>query len=156
MMSLFLRIVLFLAIFKFGTLSPGLNAGQDAGFKRAKIRLGNQVLAVDVADTNETRAKGLMYRKSLPEGEGCLFVFDDEAVRSFWMKNTYIPLSIGFFDRAGRLFEIQDMQPMDSGAATPSPPKVYKSLGPAKYALEVPKGWFGRAKLKVGVKFEFL
>jgi len=95
-----------------------------------------------LASTDEERAQGLMFRKQLPDGQGMLFVFDRDQPLSFWMKNTVIPLSIAFIASDGRILEIKDMQPNDLSSV--------KSSRSARYALEVPQGWFGRVNVKAG------
>jgi hypothetical protein len=91
-----------------------------------------------------------MGRKSLPEGTGMLFVFEKPAYLSFWMKDTFIPLSIGFFAADKTLLGTADMAPLPRGAkSTPS----YDSPGPAQYALEVPQGWFEKNRIEPGMKF---
>ncbi|MDR3145262.1 MAG: DUF192 domain-containing protein, partial [Treponema sp.] len=68
-------------------------------------------LQAELARTGEERARGLMHRKSLPDGEGMLFLFDRDQILSFWMKDTLIPLSIAFIGYDGRILEIRHMQP---------------------------------------------
>jgi len=70
-----------------------------------------------------------MFRDSLPENAGMLFVYEREDGYAMWMKNTYVPLSVAFIDRRGVILNIEDMEPqtLDSHA----------SAGPAKYALEM-------------------
>ncbi|HEX4923172.1 MAG TPA: DUF192 domain-containing protein [Bdellovibrionales bacterium] len=122
-------------------------------FKAEKISLGKQTLLVEVADTEERRQQGLMYRKTLEDGKGMLFVFENERPQSFWMKNTYVPLSIGFFSSKKVLIEHFDMEPASDLEKSP---KVYSAKKFAQYALEVPQGWFKRAGIKIGDKFEFV
>jgi uncharacterized membrane protein (UPF0127 family) len=86
-----------------------------------------------------------MYRKSLDDGKGMLFVFDRDESLSFWMKNTLIPLSIAFIASDGRILEIRDMEPE---SLTP----VHSSRS-VRYALEVPQGWFDRAGVKPEDRF---
>ena len=95
------------------------------------------VVKAEIAVTGEERASGLMHRKKLPDGEGMLFVYDADQVMSFWMKNTYIPLSIAFIASDGRIIEIKDMYPHDESSVL--------SGRSVRYALEVPQGWFSRA-----------
>ena len=99
-------------------------------------------ITAELARTDEERAKGLMFRTNLPEGEGMLFIFERDQLMSFWMKNTQIPLSIAFIASDGRILEIKDMTPNDLSSV--------KSSRSARYALEVPQGWFNRANVKAG------
>ena len=88
-----------------------------------------------------------MFRKELAMGTGMLFIYPEEKTLSFWMKNTLIPLSIGFFNKDGLLVDMQDMQPASMAEKNI---QIYKSNGLAKYALEVPLGWFKKTKIKIG------
>ena len=99
-------------------------------------------ITVEIAETENERAQGLMHRKKLPDGEGMLFVFDRDQQLSFWMKNTFIPLSIAFITSDGRITEIRNMQPRDLTSI--------QSSRSVRYALEVPQGWFSRAGVNVG------
>ncbi|MDP2874036.1 MAG: DUF192 domain-containing protein [bacterium] len=118
-----------------------------AGSRKTQIRVGDKSLSVEVAETSESRARGLMNRASLPWDEGMLFVFDQEQALAFWMKNTLIPLDIAFADAAGVIFQIAQMEPQ---TLTPHP-----SSRLAKYALEVNRGWFAKNGLKAGAKIAF-
>jgi uncharacterized membrane protein (UPF0127 family) len=102
---------------------------------------GAAVLA-EIARTDEQRRRGLMGRKSLADGEGMLFVFETDRILSFWMKDTLIPLSIAFIAYDGRLLEIHDMEAQNT--------RTVQSARSARYALEVPQGWFGRAGVSPG------
>jgi hypothetical protein len=117
-----------------------------------EIRLGEEVLSVEIATTHETRAKGLMGRESVAEGTGMLFVYPHPQILTFWMKNTLIPLSIAFFDEKKQILNIVDMPVAKKGRPLPT----YSSSGLALYALEVPQGWFTRHKIGPGAKFSFL
>lgn len=132
--------------------SLSLPTHADVSFQKKKIKIGGQILTVEIADTPEKSARGLMFRRELPPGNGMLFVFQDEQVRSFWMKNTFIPLSIGFFNKKKELIDIQEMAPVQSEMQMDLP--TYASKGPAQYVLEVPKGWFSQNK--IGLKQRFL
>ena len=83
-----------------------------------------------------------MYRRKLPEGKGMLFVFERDQILSFWMKNTFIPLSIAFIASDGRIINIRDMEPQSLSAV--------KSSRSVRYALEVPQGWFIRQGIREG------
>lgn len=123
-------------------------------FEKKKLKIGNQTITVEIADSPEKAAQGLMYRQSLPEGTGMLFIFQDEKVRSFWMKNTFVPLSIGYFNAKKELIDIQDMEPAASTMQIDFP--TYQSKAPAQYALEVPKGWFAKHKIRLKQRFSIL
>ena len=104
---------------------------------------GNVRLNVEVADTAEERRTGLMFRESLPENAGMLFVFEQDTQQGFWMKDTTIPLSIAFIDAAsGTVIDIQDMQPLD--LTLHSPPSPYR------YAVEANQGWFAQNGVAAG------
>lgn len=98
----------------------------------------------EIADTAQTREKGFMFRKKIPDGTGMLFVFEEDSVLRFWMKNTPSPLSIAYIDYKGEIKDIFDMKPYDLNDTT--------ATGYVRYALEVPQGWFGRAGIKIGDK----
>ena len=131
-----------------GLTSPS----QRPVFKKRKIKIANLILNVEIADTDERRGYGLMFRDKLGRDEGMLFIFDDEDQRSFWMQNTFIPLSIAYISREKVLNEIMAMQPAVIGA---SRPKTYPSGKKAMFALEMNIGWFDRNKIRPGVSFKF-
>jgi uncharacterized membrane protein (UPF0127 family) len=103
---------------------------------------------VEIADEPEEQATGLMNRTALGEDRGMLFVFPSEEDRSFWMKDTLIPLSIAYMDSEGRIVDIQDMKALDDD------PPHYVSAEPARYALEVNKGFFNERGIQVGDRVE--
>jgi len=109
------------------------------------IEREGQVIAVvkaEIASTHDERTQGLMYRKTLPDGQGMLFIFESDQVLSFWMKNTYIPLSIAYISFDGKIVDIKDMHPHDTNSVSSS-----RSV---RYALEVPQGWFSRVGVLPG------
>lgn len=110
----------------------------------AWVIFGADTVRAEVARTPELRERGLMYRESLDPGRGMLFVFPDVQTRSFWMKNTFIPLDIAYLDANLRIVDIQAMEPMDEN--------TYPSARPAMFALEVPMGWFAEAGVGVGAE----
>ncbi len=107
-----------------------------------KIEVDGHAITVEVVSTPETRSKGLMDRDSMAEDAGMLFVYPDEQPRSFWMKNTRIPLSIAFADHTGKIVRIADMTPY----TTNNTPSLY----PAMYALETNVGWFEKNDVVAG------
>jgi uncharacterized membrane protein (UPF0127 family) len=94
-----------------------------------------ETVAVEIADDDAERARGLMNRDSLPAGTGMLFVFTTATDLDFWMKNTRIPLDILFFDDEGIFVSRTTMDP----CITTECPQ-YASDAPARYALEVNRG----------------
>jgi uncharacterized membrane protein (UPF0127 family) len=108
---------------------------------------GHRVTA-EVATTVATRAVGLMRRFSLRPDHGMLFVFNAPQPLTFWMKDTYIPLSIAFIAADGRILNIEDMAPQ-----TESP---HNSRGPAMFALEMRKGWFAQFAITAGDRVDGL
>ena len=117
----------------------------------AEIQIGDEVLLVEIADTHESRARGLMDRTELLDGHGMLFVYQKPERLVFWMKNTLIPLSIAFFDEERTLLNVLDMDPPIGKTLI-----RYRSRAPALYALEVPQGWFEEHGIGPGAKFSFL
>jgi uncharacterized membrane protein (UPF0127 family) len=105
---------------------------------------GEVEVRVELADDLPEQTRGLMERTALGENRGMLFVYPNEEVRSFWMKNTLIPLSIAYIDSDGRIVDLQDMKPLDDD------PPHYVSAEPARYALEVNQGFFEDHGVKVG------
>lgn len=110
------------------------------------LRAGAVELEAEVARTPEEQQKGLMFRESLPDGRGMIFVYDSDRRMAFWMKDTLIPLSIAFLAADGTIREIRDMR---AGSL-----EVIESERSARHALEVPLGWFERVGLGVGDRFE--
>jgi hypothetical protein len=109
----------------------------------ATISIKGYTLTAELATTPAARSCGLSHRDELPKNHGILFIYPDLRPRSFWMKDTKIPLSIAFLDDSGQIFSIQNMTPMQTD-------KRYPSSRPAGYALEVNKGWFGKNGIDVG------
>ena len=130
-----LFLVFFLCILSISTI-------YSQGLMKIPIYIKDREILVEVARTGEERAVGLMGRTSLGKEEGMFFIFEDEGVHGFWMKNTLLPLSIAFIDREGKIMWIADMQPLT--LSTHNPP------GPVLYAMEMNKGWFAKNGIKVG------
>lgn len=121
-------------------------------FEKKKVSLSGKTLVVEMAETAEQHEQGLMFRTSMGQDEGMLFVFKNEETRYFWMKNTMIDLSIGFFDRNLVLIDVQEMK--SGKGIEESRLASYASSKPAKYALEMNKGWFDKNKVKIGSKLK--
>ncbi len=101
---------------------------------------------LELAETAAETAQGMMYRRSVPEGTGMLFIMAEERPQSFWMRNTYVPLDIIYLKADGAVVSIQaNAQPMND---MPLP-----SEGPAKYVLEIAGGGSAQYGIKTGIKW---
>lgn len=110
------------------------------------VTLRGHAFGVELATTPSEQAHGLMDRRSMPADHGMLFVFPDSEVRTFWMKNTLIPLDILFFDAERHLVTIQaNAQPCKA-----DPCQLYPSSAPARYVLELNAGTATRLGLRNG------
>lgn len=124
----------------------------DQTYKKTRFAIGKNEFTAYLADDSKKREEGLMFIKSMPPEDGMLFIFDEEQPLAFWMKNTLIPLSIGFFDKNGVLIDIQEMKVVESLMRIDIP--SYKSRKPAMFALEMNTGWFAKHQIKTGARLE--
>ena len=108
------------------------------------ITVGKHMVQAELAISPADRAQGLMFRESMPANQGMLFMFEETAGHCFWMRNTPLPLAIGFFDEAGVLINTLEMKPFDESPQCPTKP--------ARYALEMNTGWFAKNTVKAGAK----
>jgi uncharacterized protein len=106
---------------------------------------GEHRFAVEIADDAQERARGLMFRRSMPEREGMLFDFGAEQPASFWMENTYIPLDMLFIKENGTVESIAER-------TTPLSRAGVASKGPVRYVLEINGGLSERLGIKPGDK----
>lgn len=102
---------------------------------------------VELATNERERAKGLMYRRQLADGEGMLFIFERDQVNAFWMKNTLIPLDMLFLAADGTVVGIV----RDATPQTETPRTVGK---PSRYVLEVNGGWTALRGVEAGDRVE--
>jgi uncharacterized membrane protein (UPF0127 family) len=115
----------------------------DALAPYAEVQIETQPrLSLEVARTPDEHQVGLMYRPSLPQDSGMLFVYDHQAIEGYWMHNTYVPLSIAWIDQNGAIVDIQDMLPQTDDVHWPA--------APYWYALEANQGWFMNNGVGVG------
>ena len=129
-------------------LATWFSAGAHAQLPAVELAAGMHLIRAEVADSMGTRMQGLMHRKSMPQNSGMVFVFDENATHCMWMKNTLIPLSVAFIDEAGAIINIADMQPHSE--------QSHCAARPARYALEMNKGWFAQRGIKPGTKLRGL
>ena len=123
-----------------------LASGEDLPTVQLSIK-GHRLVA-ETAATTATRTVGLMHRFSLKPDHGMLFVFDAPQPLAFWMKNTFVPLSIAFIGADGTILNIEDMAPQTEA--------THPSRGLALYALEMKKGWFAERAIAAGDRVEGL
>ena len=116
------------------------------------VEVGGQRYEVEIADSDASRAQGLMFRDKMADGHGMLFIHDYEEPQAYWMKNTRIPLDILYFDTGRKLVTQQrDVPPCSAGDACP----VYPSNAPARYVLELNAGQAAKLKLQDGSEIRF-
>ena len=107
-----------------------------------KLSINGNELDVSLAEDEYSRANGLMKTESMPQDSGMLFRWSEADPRSFWMKDTSIPLDIAFIASDGSIINIEKMQPFSL--------KSVLSAAPASCALEVNSGWFEKHGVKPG------
>lgn len=132
--------IIFLLIFLIGCAKNFSSIFIDNGEKSIQIN-------AEIADDNEERGKGLMFRKMLDENSGMLFVFEDEDYQTFWMKGTLIPLDIIFIGKDFKIADIKNASPCKE-----DPCMLYKSSKPAKFVLEVNGNFTMKNKIRIGNK----
>lgn len=128
---------------------PHALMAQDAGqaqmnLPRTALAAGMHRIDAQVAQTNEQKQIGLMWRKSMPQHEGMLFIFDQPSQQCFWMKNTLIPLTAAFVADDGTIVNLADMKPQTTNS--------HCSAKPVRYVLEMNLGWFKKKGVKPGDK----
>lgn len=111
------------------------------------VELKGKRYAVEVADTDDTRAQGLMFRDEMAEDRGMFFVHPRNEMQAYWMKNTKIPLDILYFDPQLKLVsQSRDTPPCSGGDSCPP----YPSTAPAQYVLELNAGEAAKLNLQDG------
>lgn len=120
------------------------SAPAGAQLPTLELNAGIHLIRAEVASTFESRARGLMFRKTLGANQGMLFVFTDVSAHCMWMRNTYVPLSVAFMDERGTIVSIHDMQPLDESS--------HCAAKPARFALEMNRGWFAQKGIKPGAQ----
>ncbi len=111
---------------------------------KMELTAGFYRIEAEVAADQENRMTGLMHRRSMGPQQGMLFVFPQVAIHCMWMRNTFIPLSVAFLDERGQILNIEDMAPQTEDN--------HCAARPARFALEMNKGWFAQKGIKPGMK----
>ncbi len=112
--------------------------------QRTTITAGMFQINAQVAQTPEQREIGLMFRPTMPQTEGMLFIFDEPSKQCFWMKNTLLPLTAAFVAEDGVIVNLVDMQPQTTNS--------HCSAKPVRFVLEMNQGWFAKKGIKAGTK----
>lgn len=126
------------------TLGSVAVAQTPTSLPKIDLYVGMHRVQAELAVKPNERATGLMWRQSMPENQGMLFVFEGHAIHCFWMRNTYIPLSIAFLRDDGSIVNIENMQPQQEISHCPTEP--------VRYALEVNQGWFDKRNISTNMK----
>lgn len=133
-------------------LFSGLLTNSCSSAKDHWVELGGQRFMVEIADDDSERARGLMFRESMDENRGMLFIHDEQQPLAYWMKNTKLALDILYFDKERRLVSQQrDVPPCSLGNRCPP----YPSQAPAIYVLELNAGEAAKLGLKDGARLTF-
>jgi len=109
-----------------------------------QLNAGMHLIRAEVAADYGSRMRGLMFRESMPVNAGMLFIFDEAGAQCMWMKNTLMPLSVAFIDDAGAIINIAEMEPHSE--------RSHCAARPARYALEMNRGWFAQRGVKPGMR----
>ncbi len=125
-------------------LGMALHVTQAGAAEILELSAGVHRIQAEVAGDFATRAQGLMNRRSMPANHGMLFVFPQNAQHCMWMRNTYIPLSVAFLDERGAVINVAEMEPKTEDN--------HCAARPARYALEMNRGWFVQRGIKSGIR----
>ena len=131
------------------TLPIRSQSGPQPELPATELRVAGKKISAEVADEEHERATGLMFRETLGENSGMLFVMPHPGPAGFWMKNTQVPLTIAYLDAAGVIMELHDLEPHNE---TPVPSR-FRTIA---YALEMPQGWFTKNNIWPGERIEGL
>ena len=119
----------------------------DSGLPVITIDVAGHKVKSEVARGVDEQARGLMYRRDLGKNEGMIFVYEEDRVLTFWMKNTFVPLDILYLQADGTVATIKQMNPETT--------RTHSSEVPVRYALEVNQGWCERNGIEPGAVVTF-
>lgn len=126
-----------------GPRLPALPTHAQEKLQTIKLWLGSEEMDCEAALTEPQREAGMMFRTNMAENAGMIFVFAHPFQASFWMKNTFLPLSAAYIDSDGNIAEIHALKPQDTNA-------VVAATANIQYVLEANEGWFDRHHIGVG------
>ena len=122
--------------------SPPAAQSPQLNLQRVELGAGMHRIDAQVAQAPQERQIGLMHRRTMPQHEGMLFVFEQPGTQCFWMKDTLLPLTAAFVADDGTIVNLADMQPHAE--------ESHCSAKPVRYVLEMNQGWFDKKGLKAG------
>ncbi len=126
-------------------LGAAAGATAQSSLPAVRLQLGGQTVRVELADTPATLRDGLMHRTELAADSGMLFLLGPpDPLYCFWMKNTFLPLSIAFLADDGTIVNIERMAPQTESNHCPTQP--------VRFALEMNQGWFSEKGIKPGMR----
>jgi len=132
--------LLFVLVFDFAVTTAGAQTTPQSlpssPLPKRQLNVGIHLINAEVAADDVTRTRGLMFRQQMGASDGMLFVFRNAHVQCFWMRNTFIALSVAFLDDKGAIVNIADMKPLDETS--------HCSAQPVRYVLEMNQGWFAQ------------
>lgn len=130
-----------LAVLLLGTWGLAATAAEPG---IVRLEAGGHRITAELAMTPAARERGLMHRDALPDDHGMLFVHAEPERICMWMKDTPIPLAVAFLDGQGVIINIAEMRPLSLD--------THCAERPARYALEMTRGWFARRGLSPGMR----
>ncbi|MEN8145228.1 MAG: DUF192 domain-containing protein [Gemmatimonadota bacterium] len=126
---------------------PKVNPSTGEIVRVVPLTVGPASATAELADSPRLREVGLMHRTCLPADHGMLFVYSDEGIRNFWMRNTNVALDIAYMNKNRVILNVEQMNPHTDS--------MHASAGPAMYALEMNQDWFANNQVAVGDLMEF-
>lgn len=133
------------------TGSALLTSIKSGGLATSTLKIGKEILNIEIADTAEARTLGLSGRLGLATSTGLLFVFEQEAQYGFWMKDMNFPIDIAWLDKDKKIVYIEENASPESYLRR----EVFTPATPAMYVLETPAFFFQNSKIKIGDIAEF-
>lgn len=119
----------------------------ESGLPVISVDVAGHSVKAEVARSEEEQSRGLMYRRALGKNEGMLFVYEDDRVLTFWMKNTFVPLDILYLKADHTVATIKQMNPQTT--------RTHSSEVAVRYALEVNQGWAKKNGVEPGAEVAF-
>lgn len=108
-----------------------------------KLNVGGKAMISEICADDRTRQMGMMFRESMGENDGMIFVFPYPFQAAFWMRNTIVPLSAAYIDSRGVILEIHKLEPLNEESVRATSDQI-------QFVLETPQGWFEKNDVKVG------